>query len=91
MLVQHGRKRDFAMVDRLRSSLENLHPPACPRCRTEMAWFESRLVEREPTLIIEHNFACATCGGFSARRNEAEATPRPPALRLAYRPHRMAA
>lgn len=59
------------MVDRLKSSLENLDPPECPTCRIEMRWFESKLIEADPALI-EHKFVCSSCGTTRTRQDKVE-------------------
>jgi hypothetical protein len=61
------------MVERLKRSLENLEPPECPQCHVEMKWFESKLVEPEPSLVIEHQFICETCGRTRKQREKVDA------------------
>jgi hypothetical protein len=48
------------MVDRLKSSLEQLAIPFCPNCLIEMRWVRSTLVAPE-AVAIEHHFACPCC------------------------------
>jgi hypothetical protein len=48
------------MVDRLKSSLEQLVIPICPNCLAKMRWFRSTLLAREPA-AIEHCFTCPSC------------------------------
>ncbi len=67
------------MVDRLKRSLENLEPPVCPHCHVEMQWFESRLIKPEPSAVIEHQFACDTCGRTRKQREKVEAKQQGPA------------
>jgi hypothetical protein len=63
----------LAMVDKLKRSLENLDPPECPQCHVEMNWFESKLIKPEPSAVIEHQFACDTCGAMRKHREEVDA------------------
>ena len=46
------------MVDRLKKSLEQLDPPYCPNCATEMKWSRSSLVDE---VTITHVFVCSGC------------------------------
>lgn len=46
------------MVDRLKKSLEQLDPPACPACNSDMSWSRSSL---EDPMTIVHVFVCTGC------------------------------
>ena len=48
------------MVDRLKSSLEQLPIPICPNCLIKIRWVRSTLVAAEP-VAIEHHFSCPSC------------------------------
>ena len=67
------RKKEGAMVDRLRDSLADLDPPTCANCGIEMRWYMSKLERHASSAVIVHSFACAACGGV--RGTETEFTP----------------
>jgi hypothetical protein len=75
------------MVDRLKTSLENLEPPECPHCHIEMKWFESKLIEPEPAAVIEHQFACDTCGRTRKFREKVATEKKGRPTRLPRSPH----
>ena len=66
------------MVDRLRNALENLEPPHCPHCRTEMKWFRSQLVHDIPTSVVAHEFVYPGCGRTGLRETQFKAIVVPP-------------
>lgn len=55
------------MVDRLKTSLQDLTPPDCPKCHAQMGWFSSQLVDYSP-VVVEHRFQCSNCGDDIRRR-----------------------
>ena len=66
------------MVDRLRNALEDLEPPHCPHCRTEMKWFRSQLVRETPASVVAHEFVCPGCEHTGRRETQFKAIVVPP-------------
>jgi predicted RNA-binding Zn-ribbon protein involved in translation (DUF1610 family) len=63
------------MVDRLKKSLEQLDPPYCPNCGTEMTWTRSSLVD---VVTITHVFVCPNCARTAETKTKIRATGLPP-------------
>jgi hypothetical protein len=63
------------MVDKLKRSLEQLDPPNCPNCATEMNWTRSTLVD---ATTILHIFVCAGCSHVADSKSTIKAIAIPP-------------
>ena len=74
------------MVDRLKRSLEQLDPPACPNCQSEMNWFRSSL---EDAITVVHIFVCPGCSNTAETRTMVRESGVPPGKLSA--PHQRAA
>jgi len=72
------------MVDRLKRSLEQLAPPTCPNCQSEMSWSRSSL---EDAITIVHVFVCPGCSTTAETRTMVRAGSVPPAKLSAPHPH----
>jgi transcription elongation factor Elf1 len=75
------------MVDKLKRSLEQLEPPNCPNCSSEMKWSRSALVD---TTTIVHVFVCPGCSHTVETQSKISAMSIPPKKLSAPR-HRHAA
>jgi hypothetical protein len=58
------------MVDRLKASVEELEPPACPNCRINMKWIRSLLLDAVEPATIGHFFQCNDCGRVKETRSK---------------------
>ena len=49
-------------MDNLKRALEQLEPPYCPKCKIEMKWSRSTLVD---VTTVTHIFVCPACSDFA--------------------------
>lgn len=58
------------MVERLKASVENLEPPTCLKCHTEMKWIRSVLLDGVEPPTVGHFFKCGHCGETKETRSK---------------------
>lgn len=61
------------MVESLKRSVDQLEPPSCPNCHTQMQWYRSIRMAESPDWI-SHYFQCTGCQEVGEVKTKAPAT-----------------